>query len=141
MVPKLEKSSQNLKHLMTKYFMENHRDAHEGKFVVWIAIVVPTELLHGFDLVISVPENHAAVCAAKGVGAEQAQKAESRGYSIDLCSYARIDLGTFYDNGGGSPTMGLPKPNLLISNNNNCSHLVKWFDVYHREYGIPHFVS
>jgi len=35
--------------------------------------------------------------------------------------------------------MGLPKPGLLISNN-NCSLLVKWFDVFHREMGIPHFV-
>ncbi|MGD0276558.1 MAG: 2-hydroxyacyl-CoA dehydratase family protein, partial [Syntrophales bacterium] len=42
--------------------------------------------------------------------------------------------------GKDSPTFGLPKPQLLISDNNNCSLLVKWFDVYHREWGIPHFI-
>lgn len=130
----------NLKQIMTHYFMDSHQQAMKNKFVVWIAIIVPIELLKGFDVLVVVPENHAATCAAKGVGAIQAEKAEKEGYSIDLCSYARIDLGTTFDKGKGSPTMGLPKPNLLISDNNNCSLLVKWFDVYHREYGVPHFI-
>ena len=70
----------------------------------------------------------------------QCEKAERLGYSTDLCSYARIDIGTAFDGGKDSPTFGLPKPNLLVSNNNNCSLLVKWFDVYHRDWGVPHFV-
>nr|HPI91198.1 2-hydroxyacyl-CoA dehydratase family protein [Spirochaetota bacterium] len=32
------------------------------------------------------------------------------------------------------------RPDLLISDTNNCSLLVKWFDVYHREYRAPHFI-
>ncbi|MGC8604140.1 MAG: 2-hydroxyacyl-CoA dehydratase subunit D, partial [Desulfomonilaceae bacterium] len=76
----------------------------------------------------------------KGVGPLQCEKAEAMGYSMDLCSYARIDIGTSFDGGNNSPTLGLPRPNLLISNNNNCSLLVKWFDVYHREWNIPHFI-
>ena len=136
----LIESGKNLSQMMSIYYINNHIQAKKGKFVVWIAIVVPVELLKGFDLIIAVPENHAAMCAAKKVGVSQAEKAESEGYSMDLCSYARIDMGTFFDNGKGSPINGLPKPDLLISNNNNCSLLVKWFDVYHREYNIPHFV-
>jgi benzoyl-CoA reductase/2-hydroxyglutaryl-CoA dehydratase subunit BcrC/BadD/HgdB len=79
------------------------------------------------------------MCAAKKAGAVQAEKAEAWGYSEDICSYARIDLGTSFDSGRGSPTMGLPAPDLLVSNNDNCSLLVKWFDVYRRELHIPHF--
>ena len=137
---KLEKSAASLKNLTARYFMDSHKEAKEGKFCVWVAIIVPIELLKGFDLVVAVPENHAAACAAKGVGSGQAEKAESRGYSMDLCSYARIDLGTLFAGGEGSPTMGLPSPDLLISNNNNCSLLAKWFDVVHREEDVPHFV-
>lgn len=137
---KLMKSGKNLSMLMNSYYSNSHIQAKKGKFVVWIAIVVPVELLKGFDLITTVPENHSAMCAAKKVGVTQAEKAESMGYSMDLCSYARIDIGTTFHNGEGSPSRGLPKPDLLISNNDNCSLLVKWFDVYHRELGIPHFI-
>ncbi|MBD3227345.1 MAG: 2-hydroxyacyl-CoA dehydratase [Candidatus Lokiarchaeota archaeon] len=140
MTRRLKKSAKSLKELMNQYYTNNHVEAKKGKFVVWIAIIVPVELLKGFDIVIAVPENHSAMCAAKGVGATQCQVAENHGYSMDLCSYARIDLGTWFVKGKGSPSMGLPKPDLLISNNNNCSLLVKWFDVYSRELNIPHYI-
>jgi benzoyl-CoA reductase/2-hydroxyglutaryl-CoA dehydratase subunit BcrC/BadD/HgdB len=134
------RSRENLGKIMTRYYEGNHVEAGNGKFVVWIAIIVPIELLKGFDVVVCVPESHSAMTAARKMGEAQCEKAEQAGYSMDLCSYARIDLGTFFDQGRGSPSGGLPKPDLLISNNDNCSLLVKWFDVYHRELGIPHFI-
>jgi len=133
-------AEKNLTRIMFEQYQADHQAASKGSFVVWVAIIVPIELLKGFDLVVAVPENHAAMCAAKGIGADESRKAERLGYSMDLCSYARIDLGTVYDQGRGSPIKGLPKPDLLISDNNNCSHLVKWFDVHHRQMGVPHFV-
>ena len=121
--------------------MDLHQKADSGAFVVWIAIVVPVELFAGFEnVVFAAPESHAATSAAKGAGTAQCEKAENRGFSMDLCSYARIDIGTHFDEGKDSPVRGLPHPDLLISNNNNCSLLVKWFDVYHREKGVPHFM-
>ncbi len=133
-------ASESLKRIMGSYFMGCHEKARKGKFVVWVAIGVPIEVLHGFDLVVAVPENHSAVCGTRKVGAQQAQKAEAAGYSLDLCSYARIDIGTALANGEGSPSMGLPAPNLLISCTNNCTLLTKWFDVHHRRLNVPHFI-
>jgi len=134
-------AGKRLSKLMINDYMRLHQKANEGAFVVWIAIVVPAELFSGFENVVyGVPESHAAMSAGKGVGPLQCQKAEEMGYSTDLCSYARIDLGTAFDGGKDSPTFGLPKPHLLVSDNNNCSLLVKWFDVYHRTWGIPHFI-
>lgn len=141
MLQKLKpKSRENLGKIMNRYYEGNHVEAAKGKFVIWIAILVPTELLKGFDVIVCAPESHSAMSAARKVGAIQCEKAESLGFSQDLCSYARIDLGTVFDNGRDSPSMGLPKPDLLISHNANCSLLVKWFDIYHRELGVPHFV-
>ena len=122
-------------------YMDLHTKAAQGAFVVWIAINVPSELFLGFEnMVYGVPESHAALTAAKGVGVLQCEKAEQMGYSMDLCSYARIDIGSESDGGKDSPTFGLPKPDLLVSDNNNCSLLVKWFDVHHRRMRVPHFV-
>lgn len=138
---KKSESFSRLGKLMAQGYMDLHQRAANGAFVAWIAIIVPAELFFGFENVVyAVPESHAATSAAKGVGVLQAEKAENMGFSMDLCSYARIDIGSAFDNGKDSPTFGLPRPHLLISNNNNCSLLVKWFDVYRRKWGIPHFV-
>lgn len=134
-------AGKRLSGIMVNDYMSLHKNASEGAFVVWIAIVVPAELFAGFENVVyGVPESHAAMSAGKGVGSLQCEKAETRGYSPDLCSYARIDLGTNFDGGKDSPTFGLPKPHLLVSNNNNCSLLAKWFDIYHRMWDVPHFI-
>ena len=138
-----EKTSagRHLSKVVGEAYMDLHAKAAQGAFVVWIAINVPAELFLGFENVVyGVPESHAALNAAKGVGVRQCEKAEQMGYSTDLCSYARIDIGSVADNGKDSPTFGLPKPDLLVSDNNNCSLLVKWFDVHHRRMGVPHFV-
>lgn len=132
------------KHL-TKLLVETYTDIHtraaEGAFVVWGAIIVPAEIFKGFEnVVFCVPESHSALCAAKGVGADMCLQAESLGYSMDLCSYARIDIGSLAEGHKHSPTMGLPSPDLLVSNTNNCSLLVKWFDVHRRNMDIPHFI-
>jgi benzoyl-CoA reductase/2-hydroxyglutaryl-CoA dehydratase subunit BcrC/BadD/HgdB len=134
-------SGKRLSSIIAEDYMTLHRRASEGAFVVWTAIVVPAELFAGFDdVVYAVPESHAAMSAGKGAGSIQCAKAENAGYSPDLCSYARIDLGTVLDGGRDSPSMGLPRPHLLVSNNNNCSLLVKWFDIHHRTWGTPHLV-
>lgn len=134
-------SGRNLSRIIGNTYMDLHTRAGQGAFVVWIAINVPAELFLGFDNVVyGVPESHAALNAGKGIGALQCEKAEQLGYSMDLCSYARIDIGSVSDGGKDSPTFGLPKPHLLVSDNNNCSLLVKWFEVHHREMGVPHFI-
>ncbi len=139
--PVKKESGKRLTQIMAAGYIEDHQRAAEGAFVIWIAIMVPVEIIQGFpNVVFCVPESHAAMTAAKGAGAIQCEKSESLGYSMDLCSYARIDMGSFYDNGKDSSIGGLAKPELVISNTNNCSLLTKWFDVYARELAIPHLV-
>jgi benzoyl-CoA reductase/2-hydroxyglutaryl-CoA dehydratase subunit BcrC/BadD/HgdB len=134
-------SGRNLSRIIGDTYMDLHTRASQGAFVVWIAINVPAELFLGFENVVyGVPESHAALNAGKGIGPVQCEKAEKLGYSMDLCSYARIDIGSASDGGKDSPTFGMPRPHLLVSNTNNCSLLVKWFEVHHREMGIPHFI-
>jgi benzoyl-CoA reductase/2-hydroxyglutaryl-CoA dehydratase subunit BcrC/BadD/HgdB len=134
-------AGQNMSNLVIKHYMMLHAAARDRKLVVWASISVPTEIFKGFDnIVVAIPENHAAMSASKNAGVPLAQQAESLGFSMDLCSYARIDLGTELGDAGASPAGGLPRPDLLVSDTNNCSLLVKWFDVYHRLWGVPHFV-
>lgn len=135
------RAGKNLTRVVGDAYMDLHTRAAQGAFVVWIAINVPAELFAGFDNVVyAVPESHAALNAAKGTGVTQCEKAERLGYSPDLCSYARIDIGSAADGGKDSPTFGLPRPHLLVSDTNNCSLLAKWFDAHHRGMEVPHFI-
>jgi benzoyl-CoA reductase/2-hydroxyglutaryl-CoA dehydratase subunit BcrC/BadD/HgdB len=135
------KAGQHLSKIMIDGYMDLHQRAASGAFCVWIAINVPAEIFAGFDNVVyAVPESHSAMSAGKGVGGIMCEKSENIGYSPDLCSYARIDIGNSTDGGKDSPTFGLPKPDLLVSNNNNCALLAKWFDVHHRTWNVPHFI-
>jgi len=134
-------AGKNLTKVVGDAYMDLHTKAAQGAFVVWIAINVPAELFAGFENVVyAVPESHAALNAAKGAGVIQCEKAERLGYSPDLCSYARIDIGSAASGGKDSPTFGLSKPDLLVSDTNNCSLLVKWFDAHHRRMEVPHFI-
>lgn len=138
-----EKSTagKNLSRILVDGYTNLHQRATEGAFCIWIAINVPGEVFEGFENVVyAVPESHAALCASKGIGVTMCEKAERIGYSMDLCSYARIDIGNFSDGSKDSPTFGLPKPDLIVSNNNNCSLLSKWFDIHHRQWDVPHFI-
>ncbi|MBD3187631.1 2-hydroxyacyl-CoA dehydratase [Candidatus Bathyarchaeota archaeon] len=134
-------SAERLSKLLKQHYHELAMAAKDGAFVVWASICAPVEILAGFEnVVVAIPENHAAMSASKGAGVPLAKKAENLGYSMDICSYARIDLGTEFGGACDSPVGGLPKPNLLLSDTNNCSLLVKWFDVYHRKLGTPHAI-
>lgn len=138
---KKSRASKHLSELVNQSYLVLHDEAEKGSFVIWAAICVPIELFKGFDnVIVAIPENHGAMSAAKNTGVPLAEQAEAIGYTMDLCSYARIDLGTELGDASASPAGGLPKPNLLVSDTNNCSLLVKWFDVYHRLWGIPHFI-
>ena len=86
-MPQKEKTSaaKNLSKVVGDAYINLHARAAEGAFVVWIAINVPAELFFGFENVVyGVPESHAALNAAKGVGVCHCEKAERLGYSTDF---------------------------------------------------------
>ena len=71
--PLKAKSRENLGRIMNRYYEGNHAEAAKGKFVIWIAIIVPTELLKGFDVIVCTPESHSAMCAARKMSADQCE--------------------------------------------------------------------
>nr|MDO8117419.1 2-hydroxyacyl-CoA dehydratase family protein [Candidatus Sigynarchaeota archaeon] len=134
-------SAQRLSGLIASKYTSLHLMGKQGAFVIWAAICAPVEIFKGFqNIVVVIPENHSAMTAGKGAAIPFAERAENLGYSMDLCSYARIDIGAEIGTENTNLINGLPKPDLLLSDTNNCSLLVKWFDVYRREFNVPHFI-
>ncbi|MEW6398511.1 MAG: 2-hydroxyacyl-CoA dehydratase family protein [Bacillota bacterium] len=107
--------------------------------VAWVTSGAPVELLRAMGVVCLYPENYAAVVAARKQGATFCQVAEDGGYSRDLCSYARIHLGSVLEP-RRAPLGGLPRPDLLLACNNICGTVVKWYQELSRLLGVPLFL-
>ncbi len=124
-----------LKQINIDYYGAAHMAKENGKFIAYVNAFTPVELLYAMDVIPIYPENHAVIIGARKLSPETAAAAEGMGYSMDLCSYARCDLGSIKT--GVSPTWGLPKPDLLVISNSQCGTLTKWFEVLSRIYSAP----
>lgn len=107
--------------------------------LAWVTSGAPVEILRALGVVCVYPENYAALVAARKQGAALCQVAEDSGYSRDLCSYARIHLGSVLEP-GRAPLGGLPRPDLLVACNNICGTVVKWYQELSRLLEVPLFV-
>jgi benzoyl-CoA reductase/2-hydroxyglutaryl-CoA dehydratase subunit BcrC/BadD/HgdB len=85
--------------------------------------------------VLIYPENHAALCGARKMGAELCQAAEDEGYSKDLCSYVRTDLGSITT--GKTPVGKLPPPDLLVCCTNICQTVKYWYEILADHFDVP----
>ncbi|UCG63929.1 MAG: 2-hydroxyacyl-CoA dehydratase [Deltaproteobacteria bacterium] len=123
-----------LKEIMTRHYLLS-RYAEGARPVAWVTSGAPVELLRAFEFYTFYPENHGALCGAQKVGSELCEVAEEKGYSQDLCSYARIDLGVCFS--GRTPVGKLPKPDLLFASNNICQTVVYWYKVLAHHWKVP----
>ena len=132
------KCVKQMKEIMTQYYIEAKTAEQTGKKVAWITSGGPVEPLIAMDVIPVYPENHGAMIGATKMGVDLCEKAEAMGYSRDLCSYARADIGCAPIDGG--PIGGLPRPDMLVCCNNICGTVLKWYEVQARYYDVPLFI-
>ena len=121
--------------LLAKSYKEAWEAKEKGIPVGWSTSVFPQEIVESFGLPLLYPENQAAGVAAKKESLSLQEKAEARGYSIDLCAYARTNFGLLEN--GGSENLNMPKPDFVCCCNNICNEVIKWYESLARELNIP----
>ena len=131
-------STKKMKEIMTTYYLDALTARENNKPLAWITSGGPVEPLIAMDIIPVYPENHGAMVGAAKMGEELCTKAEDMGYSMDLCSYARSDIGCAV--AGGGPLGGLPAPDLLVCCNNICGTVLKWYEVQARHFNVPLFI-
>jgi bcr-type benzoyl-CoA reductase subunit B len=129
------KALKALKQINMEYYGGAHMGKANGRKIAYVNAFTPVELLYAMDVIPIYPENHAAIIGARKMSNDVTPAAESMGYPMDLCSYARCDIGSAKMN--LSPTWGLPKPDLLLISNSQCGTLTKWFETLARQYACP----
>ena len=130
-------ASQKMKELMTRYYIGAKMAEGSDKKIAWITSGGPVEFLIAADIIPIYPENHGAMLGASRMSVELCEVAEGLGYSRDLCSYARGDIGSAITK--KSPIGGLPRPDFLLACNNICGTVLKWYQALSRLFNVPLF--
>ena len=137
------KSVARLKELLEKHYrgLDASARSREGR-VAWCTSVGPAELLRSFGFDVYFPENHGAMLGTTRTAGRYIPFAASEGFSTEICSYLTSDVGAFL--AGETPISaaypgieGVPRPNVLAYNTNQCREVQDWFEFYGRRFDVP----
>ncbi len=134
------KTSKLLKTIMRDYFTGMQTS---NKPIAWCTSVGPAELLRSFGFEVYFPENHGALLGATRKAGDYIPNAAKIGYSSDICSYLTADVGAYMQK--TSPLMkhyglsGVPKPDFIVYNTNQCREVQDWFTYFAKEFSCPIF--
>jgi bcr-type benzoyl-CoA reductase subunit B len=133
LTPPLKIASRSKK-MVAMHYLRGRRANRHSK-VAWVTSGAPIEFLKALDFYILYPENHGALCGTARVVVNIASEAENAGYSRDICSYARTDIGSMLS--GKTPVGQLPKPDLLVACTNICQTVLHWYQVLAHHFEVP----
>jgi benzoyl-CoA reductase/2-hydroxyglutaryl-CoA dehydratase subunit BcrC/BadD/HgdB len=133
----------HMRKIMADYFYEMDHAAKDGSpKIAWCTSVGPAELLLSLGFLVYYPENHGAILGSTRQAMDYIPVANSVGYSPDICSYLTSDVGAFIK--GETPLSrvyegieGVPHPDVLVFNTNQCRDVQDWFSWYSRELNVP----
>lgn len=130
------KTGDKMKLLMGRYYIRAKvAEKDPDQKIAWITSGGPVEILHAAGVIPIYPENHAAMIGTMRMADSCCATAEDQGYSRDLCSYARSDIGSILSK--KSPIGGSPRPDFLVCCNNICGTVTKWYQELQRMFDVP----
>lgn len=127
-----------MKKMMGEYFQS--LESGEKK-IAWCTSVGPAEILRSFGFEVYFPENHGALLGATRTAMDFIPEAIKCGYSGHVCSYTTADIGAFLKK--ESPLQkhygleGVPKPDIIAYNTNQCREVEDWFTFYADHFKCP----
>ncbi len=127
---------ETLRRITAEYWEKAYHARDMGKRIAWCSGMVPAEFLTAMDFVTIYPMNNSATCASLGVSLELCQRAEAEGYSPDLCSYARTDIGSALAGEETKTFLRPPKPDLLLIGG-QCHTMTKWLECLGWIFDVP----
>jgi len=137
------KSAGAISKFMADYYYELHAASQSGHPpIAWCTSVGPAEILRAMGYLVYFPETHSAMLGATRMATDLIPEANALGYSPDICSYLTADIGAFLK--GVTPLAkiyegitGIPKPDVLVFNTNQCRDVQDWFSWYGEKFNAP----
>ncbi|MGO8949400.1 MAG: 2-hydroxyacyl-CoA dehydratase subunit D [Ktedonobacterales bacterium] len=97
------------------------------------------EILQSFGFALVFPEINSLQTGVRKAAPEFLTKAEDFGFSPDVCSYVKADVGLMLSNMRHPSGVQIPPPDLAIASN-LCNVYIKWAEIWERHFGTPAFV-
>jgi len=132
------KATQGLKNVMGRHFLAIEQAYRDGKPTAWATSGSPVELLYAMDVQPILPENSATISAAQKYSRDFIEIAEAEGFSYDLCSYFKTNIGAVISNADITKG-GTGKPTFMLSTDVICDTHVNWFEVQAERLKVPHY--
>ncbi len=137
------KSAGIISKFMADYYYELNAASESGNpKIAWCTSVGPAEILRAMGFLVYFPETHSAMLGATRMATDLIPEANALGYSPDICSYLTADIGAFLK--GVTPLAkiyegisGIPKPDVLVFNTNQCRDVQDWFSWYGEKFKAP----
>jgi benzoyl-CoA reductase/2-hydroxyglutaryl-CoA dehydratase subunit BcrC/BadD/HgdB len=127
------------KMLASKFYQDMLQAKKQGKVLAWMGGTLPPELIRAMDIVPVFGEPYGAISSSSAErSAEFCAASEARGYSQDICAYARVFIGAMFER--RSPWGEFPEPDFVAAGKNPCSTHIKWWEVVSRHLDCPFFV-
>ena len=123
----------HMKEIMSRHYLEG-RYAPGVRKVAWVTSGAPIEPLRP-GLLPDLPGEPRRRLWHPPQSAEHREEAEDAGYSRDICSYARTDIGAMLS--GKTPVGRLPRPDLLVCCTNICQTVLFWYRVLADHFDCP----
>ena len=130
-----EKSMVIQKEMLANLFTELSNAKENGKKVVYT--FVPgnlTELILAMDMLPVYPEINALQSGMRKKSGSYIKDAEKLGFSEDVCTYVKCDIGMMLNGNIGPTGEKLPDPDLLLLSYTGCFTFLKWFENLERLY-------
>ncbi len=137
-IGKMLNATNKLRNEMGRHFLAIEQAYREGKPTAWATAGTPIELLYSMGVQPMLPENSATISAALKKSQNFIELAEDQGYSYDLCSYFKTNVGAVLSNAEMSEG-GTRKPTFMLSSDVICDTHVNWFQVQAKRLNVPHF--
>lgn len=130
-----EKSMVIQKEMLGNLFTELSNAKANGKKVVYT--FVPgnlTELILALDMLPVYPEINALQSGMRKRSGSYIRDAEKIGFSEDVCTYVKCDIGMMLSGNIGPTGEKLPDPDMLLLSYTGCFTFLKWFENLERLY-------
>ncbi len=136
---KMLNATLGLKNIMGRHFLAIEQAYRDGMPTAWATAGTPVELLYAMDVQPMLPENSATIAAAQKLSKNFIEIAEDEGFSYDICSYFKTNVGAVVS-GADMTKGGTRKPTFMLSSDVICDTHVNWFQVQSERMGnVPHF--
>jgi len=131
------KCHDNLRRLTDDYWQRAYRAKEEGKYIAWCSAMVPSDILSAMDFFLVFAMNNSATSGSRHVSLDLCEVAEAEGYSPDLCSYAKTDIGSALMGAETKNPLRPPKPDIILVGNGQCHTISKWLESLGHIFNVP----